>query len=53
MELLGAIEIDSRTIIHKNGELEEVTLLKTKEKFKEIDKLGTPMCRADVVHGLR
>jgi hypothetical protein len=37
MDLLGAVEIDKRTIVHKNGDLEEVTLLKTREKFAEID----------------
>ena len=37
MTLLGAVEIDKRTIVHKNGDMEEVTLLKTKEKFAEID----------------
>jgi len=36
MDLLGAVEIDTRTITHKNGDLETVTLLKTEEKFKEI-----------------
>lgn len=37
MNLLGAKEIDKQTIVHANGDLEEVTLLKTDEKFKEID----------------
>ena len=37
MEMLGAVEIDKKTIAHKNGDLEEVTLLKTKERFAEID----------------
>ena len=36
-ELLGAEEIDSRTIVHQNGELEEVKLYKTKETFPEFD----------------
>ena len=31
------IDYDKRTIVHKNGDLEEVTLLKTKETFAEID----------------
>jgi len=37
MELLGAKEVDKRTIVHANGDLEEVRLLKTSEKFAEID----------------
>lgn len=37
MDLLGAKEIDKQTIVHSNGDLEEVTLLKTEEKFAEID----------------
>ncbi len=37
MDMLGAKEIDERQIIHKNGEIETVTLLKTKEKFNEIE----------------
>jgi len=37
MELLGAKEIDTRSIVHKNGDIETITLLKTKEKFAEID----------------
>lgn len=35
--LLGAIEIDTKTIAHRNGEIETVTLLKTSETFEEID----------------
>jgi hypothetical protein len=37
MELLGTIEVDQKTIVHQNGDLEKVTLLKTKELFEEID----------------
>ena len=37
MDLLGAVEIDTRTITHKNGDLETVKLLKTTERFEEID----------------
>ncbi len=37
MELLGAEEVDSQIITHRNGDLETVTLLKTKERFKEIE----------------
>ena len=37
MDLLGAVEIDCRTIPHKNGDLETVKLLKTTERFAEID----------------
>lgn len=37
MNLLGAKEIDKQTIVHSNGDLEEVTLLKTEETFEEID----------------
>jgi 6-pyruvoyl-tetrahydropterin synthase len=37
MKLLGAEEVDVQQIVHKNGDIETVTLLKTKEKFTEID----------------
>jgi hypothetical protein len=37
MNLLGAKEFDKQTIVHSNGDLEEVTLLKTEDKFEEID----------------
>jgi hypothetical protein len=37
MDLLGAVEIDKKEIVHSNGDIETVTLLKTKQKFKEID----------------
>ena len=37
MDLLGAEEVDVRTITHNNGDLETVTLLKTRETFEEID----------------
>jgi len=37
MDMLGAEEIDQRTITHRNGDLETVTLLKTKDVFAEID----------------
>ena len=37
MELLGAKEVDTRKIFHANGDVETVTLLKTKQKFPEID----------------
>jgi Domain of unknown function (DUF6745) len=37
MDLLGAEEIDTRTIVHRNGEQETVTLLKTTDRFPEID----------------
>jgi len=37
MDLLGVKEVDKQTIVHKNGDLEEVTLLKTEETFEEID----------------
>ena len=37
MDLLGAKEVDTRQIIHTNGDIETVTLLKTKERFQEID----------------
>jgi hypothetical protein len=36
LELLGAVTIDEQVITHRNGDLETVTLLKTKERFKEI-----------------
>lgn len=36
MELLGSVEVDSKQIVHANGDIETVTLLKTKEKFEEI-----------------
>jgi hypothetical protein len=35
IELLQAKEIDKGTFVHANGDLEEVILYKTKEKFKE------------------
>jgi hypothetical protein len=35
IKLLGAKEVDKGTFVHENGELEEVILYKTKEKFKE------------------
>ncbi len=37
MELLGAEEIDKQSIVHMNGDIEVVTLLKTKDVFAEID----------------
>jgi len=37
MDLLGAVEVDTRTITHKNGELETITLFKTQEVFEEIN----------------
>jgi hypothetical protein len=36
MDLLGAKEVDKQTLVHANGDLEEITLLKTEEKFEEI-----------------
>ena len=36
MNLLGAQEVDRREINHANGDVETVTLLKTKERFEEI-----------------
>ncbi|MBV7534079.1 DUF6745 domain-containing protein [Chitinophaga sp. sic0106] len=47
MDLLGAIEIDSCTITHRNGDLETVTLLKTSELFEEID--GQPFAWVKMV----
>lgn len=35
-QLLGAEEVDSRTIVHRNGESETISLLKTKEIFREL-----------------
>ena len=35
-DLLGAEAVDTRTIVHQNGELETVTLYKTSELFAEI-----------------
>lgn len=37
MELLGAVEINKEVVAHKNGDLETLTLYKTKETFEEID----------------
>jgi hypothetical protein len=37
MELLGASVIDTKMLTHANGDQETVELLKTKEKFTEID----------------
>jgi hypothetical protein len=37
MELLGAKEINKHTFAHQNGDLEEVILFKTNEKFVELD----------------
>jgi hypothetical protein len=37
MDILGAVEIDTRKITHANGDIETVTLLKTKETFEEIN----------------
>jgi len=37
MKLLGAKEIDTQKIVHTNGDIETVTLLKTKDKFPEFD----------------
>jgi len=37
MKMLGARVVDEKTIAHKNGDLESVSLLKTKEVFSEID----------------
>ena len=42
MEMLGAVSIDKKTIVHANGDLEEVELLKTMETFEEIDNM--PFC---------
>lgn len=40
LEFLGAKEIDKQTFIHANGDLEEMVLYKTKEKFKEEEDLN-------------
>lgn len=40
LEFLGATEIDKQQFVHANGELEEMTLYKTKEKFKEEEDLN-------------
>ena len=37
MDLLGAKEVNQQQIVHKNGDIETVTLLKTTERFAEID----------------
>ena len=37
MELLGASEIDSKSIVHANGDLETLVLYKTKETFPELE----------------
>ena len=37
MDMLGAESIDLKHIRHKNGDIETVELLRTKETFKEID----------------
>jgi hypothetical protein len=37
MDLLGATEVDKHDIVHANGDIETVTLFKTKERFEEID----------------
>ena len=37
MDLLGAHEIDTQQIVHRNGDIETVTLLKTSETFAEIN----------------
>jgi len=37
IDLLGADEVHTQKIIHANGDVETVTLLKTKQKFAEID----------------
>ncbi len=37
MELLGAKAIDTSVVTHRNGDLETLTLFKTKETFEEID----------------
>jgi hypothetical protein len=37
MKLLRAKEVDKTTITHRNGDIETLTLYKTKEKFAEID----------------
>jgi hypothetical protein len=37
MDLLGAKEVDTKQIVHKNGDIETVTLLKTSDRFPEID----------------
>lgn len=34
LNFLGAEEIDKKTIVHNNGDLEELTFYKTKEKYK-------------------
>lgn len=36
MDLLGAKEVDEKQIVHRNGDIETVTLLKTLETFSEI-----------------
>lgn len=36
MKILGAVEVDSQIILHKNGDMEEIVLLKSRQKFKEI-----------------
>jgi hypothetical protein len=38
IDLLGAKVVDTQLICHKNGDLEEVTLLKTKEVFEELNE---------------
>lgn len=47
LELLGAKEIDTRQIIHKNGDIETVTLLKTTDTFEEIE--NQPFCWVKMV----
>ena len=37
LDLLGAKEVDKQIIRHRNGDTETITLLKTNEKFAEID----------------
>ncbi len=37
MNLLGASVVDTKTIVHKNGDIETVELLKTSDTFPEID----------------
>ncbi len=35
-EILGAQEVDSVQVVHRNGEMETISLLKTTEKFREL-----------------
>jgi len=40
LKFLGAEEIDKKTFVHANGDLEEMILYKTKEKFSEEEDLN-------------